>query len=142
MFLKQKLILLTLTLMAGTAMAEKASDATLDADIKNGFVPQLDTGIKVQYRPYSFFVKNDNFAVDVRVYNFYNGKQPTHSYFDLNSSIEARRDEDMLGVPVPIGVVIGGDNNFQAYIQAEPNFDLRNDKDITAGGAVGIRFRF
>ena len=142
MFLKQTLILLALTLMAGTAVAEGSRDAIPGAEFNGDLVPQLDTGLKVQYRHYSFFVKNDKFAVDVRVHNFYNGRHPAQSYFYLNDSIDSRRDQDMLGIPLPIGLVIGRDKKFQAYIQAEPNFDLRHDKDITAGGAVGIRFRF
>lgn len=142
MFLKQTLILLALTLMAGTALAEDPRGAIPGPEFNGDLAPQLDTGLKVKYQHYGFFVKNDRFAVDVRVHNFYNGRSPTQAYLYLNDSSNAHRDQDMLGIPLPIGVVIGSDKKFQAYIQAEPNFDLHHDKDVTAGGAVGIRFRF
>jgi len=142
MFLKQKLILLTITLMAGQATADSASDSASGSGTSAGPQSDLDAGITMQYRRYHFFVKDDSFALDVRVHNFYNGRRSTSSYFELGGYIEHSRDHDLLGTSVPIGVVIGGDKNFQAYIQAEPNFDLNHDKDITTGGAVGIRFRF
>lgn len=143
MFLKQKLILLAISIMAGSAVAEKPSEAAPGSDTRSLYpAPELYTGIRMQYRHYSFFVKGDAFAVDVRVQNFYNGRRVTPSYFNLGGYIEHSRDHDLLGTPVPIGVVIGMDKNFQAYIQAEPNFDLNDDKDIKAGGAVGIRFQF
>jgi len=144
MFLQQKLIwlaliLLSMVLVAGKAAAQSANSATAGPA---GLAADSDAGLTVQYRRYHFFIKDDTFAVDVRGKNFYNGRRPTSSYLNLGGYIEYSQDHDLLGTPVPIGVVIGMDRNFQAYIQAEPNFDLNNNKDIKAGGAVGIRFQF
>jgi len=147
MFLQQKLIfpafiLLGMVLMAGNAAAQSTRSSASGPATGAGPASDVDTGLTVQYRRYHFFIKDDTFALDVRGKNLYNGGRPTPSYFNLGGYIEYSRDHDLLGTSVPIGVVIGMDKRFQAYIQAEPNIDLNDDKDIKTGGAVGIRFQF
>ncbi|WP_196139235.1 hypothetical protein [Aliikangiella sp. G2MR2-5] len=117
------------------------------SSLKLGVAYDLDIGVSAQYKGYSFFVNGDAFAFDVRAQNFYNDNKSLHFYVDLGGFIEnydgndTTRD-DSAGVRAPIGMTFGIARDFQAYIQAVPNYDFSNEAGFDVDGAIGIRYRF
>jgi len=114
---------------------------------KLGVAYDLDGGITAQYKGYSFFVNSDAAAIDYRFQNFTNDNKTLNFYIDLGAFLENydgnnADTDDSVGIRAPIGMTFGISNDFQAYIQAVPNYDFNNDSSFDVDGAIGIRYRF
>ena len=131
--------LLTLTLVSSPLFAK--------GNFKAGVAYDLDGGLTAQYSGYSFFVNGDAVAIDYRFQNFTNDNKSLHFYVDLGAYIENydgnnAEIDDRVGIRAPVGMTFGIANDWQAYIQAVPNYDFNNDDGFDVDGAIGIRYRF
>ena len=116
-------------------------------NFKLGVAYDLDAGITAQYNGYSFFVNRDAAAIDYRFENFTNSRKNLHFYVDIGGFIENYKgnnseQDDRVGVRVPVGMTFGFAKDFQAYIQAVPNYDFNNDRGFDMDGAIGVRYLF
>lgn len=139
-FKKLSLKFLIVTTFLSTSLLAKDS-------FKLGVAYDFDAGLTAQYNGYSFFANEDAAAIDYRVENFTNSRKNLHFYVDIGGFIENYKgnnseQDDRVGVRVPVGMTFGFAKDFQAYIQAVPNYDFNNDRGFDVDGAIGVRYQF